>query len=721
MPQLARFNIGGMHCAACPRTIEKALNRVPGIAAAHVDFGTRVAEVVYEPDRLAPDRIVALVASLGYAAEVAGAPPPPAWPPRARRELAGCAAAAIIAQLLMIAPHRGWMAHAAAAYASAALAAFMVAWIGLRYARAAVYALVRARTVTVDALVTLSSGSAFLYSLALLASGSSRPLSFDATTTILAFVHAGNLLRERAVAAAWGELRLVASSRIQRFSILRRGEARQEMAEHLFPGDLVTIRPGEKIPVDGVVTAGESTVIESMLTGEPNPLRKAPGSKVLGGTINQYGTLTVEAERAGGATVIAGIERLVEEAARSKPALAETGERIARWFVPGALVLAGGSAAGWLVSGHDAGTALAVLVAVLATACPCALTLAPGATLAVAVAAAARGGMIVRSAAAVEAAARVRLLAFDKTGTLTSGLFELTQAEGENDETVARGLRLAASVEGASEHPLASGFEAAARARRIEPAACEGFRARSGRGVEGLVENARVLVGSASLMREEGIDLSAWETRIAAIEARGDTVVICAADREVLAVFAFADRVRPEAAGVVRAVKSRNVRVAILTGDHEAAAQRVAVAVGIDEVYYGLSPEAKLARIAAWRAEKLGVAFVGDGLNDAPALAAADAGIALQTGTELAIGSASLALLGGSLQPLAGLLPWARATMRVLYQNYAWAFVFNIVALPAAALGTLSPGMGAFAMAASSLVVIGNALRLRWEAPDPRE
>jgi len=221
-------------------------------------------------------------------------------------------------------------------------------------------------------------------------------------------------------------------------------------------------------------------------------------------------------------------------------------------------------------------------------------------------------------------------------------------------------------------------------------------------------------------MREEGLDLSAWEARIGSLEARGDTAVLCAADGRVLALFGFADRIRPEAAEVVAALKARGTRVALLTGDNDAAARGVADAAGIDEVHAGLTPEAKLARIAAWRAEGIPVAFVGDGLNDAPALAAAEAGVALQTGTELAIGSASLALLGGSLRPVAYMRPWARATVRILRQNYAWAFVFNLAALPAAALGTLSPEMGAMAMGASSLAVIGNALRLRWTPLRPR-
>jgi Cu+-exporting ATPase len=344
--------------------------------------------------------------------------------------------------------------------------------------------------------------------------------------------------------------------------------------------------------------------------------------------------------------------------------------------------------------------------------------------MAVSAATAARRGLLVRSAAAVEAAARIRIVAFDKTGTLTTGVFEMTAAQGPgkagaDEAVVARAIGAAASVEAASEHPLAAGFEAAARARGLSPAKCEGFRARSGRGVEGTVGGVRVLVGSPALMREEGLDLAAWEPGIASLEGRGDTAVMCAADRELLALFAFADRVRPEAAEVVASLKARHTGVALLTGDHAAAARRVADAAGITEVYAGLTPEAKLARIAAWRTEGIPVAFVGDGLNDAPALAAADAGVALQTGTELAIGSASLALLGGSLRPVAYLNPWARATVRVLWQNYAWAFVFNLAALPAAASGTLSPGMGAMAMGASSLAVIGNALRLRW-APRPR-
>ena len=508
MPERVKFEIGGMHCASCARTIEKAVGGTPGIASIDVDFGTRLADVTYDPGRLKPEKIAEVVGSLGYSATPEREGPPAAgWNAAQRRELAFCVAAAALIYVVQGGNRAGVLPSVVTHWAGFVLASVTLWHIGRRYFQAAFAAATEARMATMDTLIALSTGSTYLYSLGPLFTGPATPLYFDATVVILAFIHTGNLLKIRALNQAHAALREVASTRIQKVRVIRKGIPRMEMAEHIFPDDIVKIRPGEKIPADGEILEGESTVIESMLTGEPMPARKGPGDTVRGGTINQFGALTFKATKAGAQTMQAAIEQLVIEATRTKPRLAELGDRIAGWFVPAALALAGATCAGWLLAGAGFARSLEIAVAVLATACPCALTLAPGTALAVSLGRAAREGLLVKSATAMDKARAVTLVAFDKTGTLTQGTFEIVESFITKGFTLQQVLQRAASVEAHSEHPAAATIEAKARAEDLQLLPVQAFKARSGRGVEGTIDGERVLVGSPRLLEEEGIDL----------------------------------------------------------------------------------------------------------------------------------------------------------------------------------------------------------------------
>jgi Cu+-exporting ATPase len=724
MNQTITLDVGGMHCTSCARTIGKAVGATPGISAIRVDFPSRSATVEYDPAQITSEVICAVIGALGYGAKPESAPPPPGFTRTQRRELAFVVFAAAFAHLFSLlggahAPASPTHEAGPAVYfpltanlALFGLASAVFAVIGTRYTRSAYAAVIRARAATMDVLVALSSGTAYLYSVALLAASPRSPSYFDASVITLAFIHAGNLLKARAIDHAFAILKETVTASAQRVLVTRDGANRMELAEHIFPGDLIRVRPGGKIPADGEVVHGESTVIESMLTGEPMPKRKGPGDGVFGGTINQFGTLAFRATRAGARTTQAGIERLVREAAGSHPRAAELGDVIAARFIPAVLGLAILTSVGWLVSGAGAGRALEVAVAVLAAACPCALTLASGTALGVALSRAAKDGLLVKSAAVMEKAKDLTLVAFDKTGTLSQGVFEIAEVRAAPGADPRAALALAAAVEASSEHPVAAAFEAKAGGEGLKPPLAEGFQALSGRGVTAVVGGRDVVVGSPRLMEERSVNAESLERDISDMRGRGLTVVVCAADGHALAAFGLADRLRPEARDIVDRLRARGIRTALLTGDGGVAADAAARILGIDEVHAGILPEQKLALIGKWQAEGHKVAMVGDGLNDAPALAKADVGIALTAGTELAVESAGVALLGHRLAPLSDLVPRARRTFRVIAENYAWAFLFNLVALPLAALGKLSPGTAAFAMAASSLVVIGNSLRL---------
>ncbi|MDD5350171.1 MAG: heavy metal translocating P-type ATPase [Chthoniobacteraceae bacterium] len=545
---------------------------------------------------------------------------------------------------------------------------------------------------------------------------------FESAAVITVLVLLGQLLELRARGRTGQAIRALLSLAPDRARrVGPEGEADVPVAE-VHPGDLLRVRPGERTPVDGVVTEGESYLDEAMLTGEPEPVRKTPGSPVTAGTVNGAGSFVMRAERVGRETVLARIVDMVGRAQRSRAPIQRLADRVAGRFVPAVVAVAILSACAWMLWGPEPRLAFAVVsaISVLVIACPCALGLATPMSVMVGVGRGAQAGVLIRDAAALETLEKVDTVAVDKTGTLTEGkpsIVGLYPAEGATPGML---VSAAACVEQGSEHPLAAAILAEARVRSLAVGAVRDFQATAGAGAEGKgADGARILAGTAAFLRSKGFS----DARLAPLEAQaqeGQTTVFVARGETLLGLIAVADPVRPAAAGAVRALHALGIRVVMLTGDNAAAAQRVAREVGVDEVAAGLRPEEKLTKISALQKEGRKVAMAGDGINDAPALAQADVGIALSTGTDVAMESAGITLLHGDLRGIVRALGLSRAVMRNIRQNLFFAFCYNLLGIPIAA-GVLYPAFGLLlspmiagaAMSFSSVSVIGNALRLR--------
>jgi Cu+-exporting ATPase len=707
------LDITGMTCGSCVARVERALKRVPGVVSAEVNLATNRARVKGSATEA---ELVGAVTRAGYEAR-------PAAPADARRDAAGVRRerAHLIAAAVLSAPLAAGMAgHLAGTgwmlpgWLQAVLATVVQAWLGARFYVAG-WRAVRAGAANMDLLVALGTSAAWgLSTWNLLAAppGSMPALYYESSAILITFILLGKWLESRAREQTASALRALAALRPD---VARR---RREGAEEMVPigqvavGDIVVVRPGERIPVDGVVLEGGGALDESMLTGESLPVEKAPGGTVAGGSILSDGVLVVRTSAVGAETVLARIVRLVEGAQASKPPVQRQVDRVSAVFVPVVLAVALATGLGWALAGGAASTALLNAVSVLVIACPCALGLATPAAIMAGTGAAARRGILIRDAAALESARAVRLVVFDKTGTLTMGrpdLVEVIPAAGVGEDEV---LRLATALQANSEHPLA----AAVRRRGIPAPPAEGFRALPGRGVAGSVEGRSLLLGSRRLLDEAEIGGGALAEAAARLEAQGRTLawlVESGPAPVVLGLLAFGDALRPGAREAVAALRRAGLGIALLSGDSRGAAAATAAALGIEEVVAEVLPDGKAERIAAWRDGGAVVAMVGDGINDAPALAAADVGLAMGSGTDVAMATAGITLMRGDPALVPQALDIARRTQRTIRQGLFWAFAYNVVGIPLAAAGLLSPVVAGAAMALSSVSVVSNALRLR--------
>jgi Cu+-exporting ATPase len=598
--------------------------------------------------------------------------------------------------------------------ALATLVVFGCGWPFFQRAAASVVAL----SPNMFTLIAMGVGAAYVFSVAALLwpQALGHDLYLETAAVVVVLVLVGQVLelkaRQRTGAAIRGLLGLAPkTARL----IGPAGETDVPL-ELVRPGDVVRVRPGERVPVDGVVTDGRSSVDESMLTGEPIPVEKEPGTKVVGGTVNGTGTLVVRAERVGSDTLLANIVRLVSEAQRSRAPVQRLVDRVARWFVPAVVLVSVLTFVGWLLfdPGENRVThALINAVAVLVIACPCALGLATPMAVMVGVGRGAEQGVLVRDAEALEVLHRADTLALDKTGTLTEGkprLAVLEPADGfDRDEL----LRLLSGLEKGSEHPLAAAFVRAAAERGVTPAAVGDFQSVTGKGVVGTVEGHAVLLGNAALLAENGIDPGPSAGRAEALRREGQTVLLAAVDGRFAGLAAAADPVRPTTPEALRALHAEGMRVLMLTGDGRATAEAVARQVGIDAVIAEVLPAGKAEAVAQLQAAGHVVAMAGDGINDAPALAKADVGLAMGTGTDVAIESAGITLVRGNLGGIVRARRLSRRTLAAIRQNLFLAFVYNVLAVPLAAFGLLSPVVAGAAMSLSSVSVIANSLRLR--------
>ena len=698
------LDIEGMTCAACVSRVEKVLGRVPGVTLAEVNLATHRARV-RGADGLDIAKLAAAVAKAGYGAS-------PVRPDRVEvqqlpwRLLVGAlltvplAAPMLLghrymlpgwAQLLLTLPVQLWVAGPF----------YRAAWLGLRGLHG-----------SMDALVVLGTSAAFLLScFNLLTHGDHAALYFESAAMVTTLVLLGRFLEERARRSTASAIAALAALRPDRATVLRDGAEIEIPVATLLVGDTLLLRPGERLAADGIVQSGASHVDESLLTGEPMPQAKAPGSTVTGGAINGEGLLHVTVSAVGRETVLARMVRLVEDAQIGKPAIQRLADRVSGVFVPVVIVIAALTALVWLLLGAPADTAILNAVAVLVIACPCAMGLATPTAIMVGTGMAARAGILVRDAAALERAQAVTLVAFDKTGTLTEGQPRLTACHPAAGQTEAAVLAAAAALQAGSEHPLA---RAVLHAATGPVPTASAFRTLPGRGIEAVVGGQRLLLGSGKMLAEAGIDTSALAAQNAACAAQGLTVSwLASADGGLLGLLAFGDTLKPSAARAIAQLHAMGLKTAVLSGDSAPAVAHIAAALGIQTVAAGLLPEDKTARIRAFRDAGEIVAMVGDGVNDAAALASADIGFAMATGTDVAMQAAGITLMRGDPALVAQAITLSRRTWRTLRLGLFWAFAYNTLGIPLAALGWLNPMLAGAAMAMSSVSVVLNALALR--------
>jgi Cu+-exporting ATPase len=704
MVQQVDLPVEGMTCAACAARVERGLAALPGVTVAHVNLASGRATVAFDPERLGPPDLAARVVDLGYRVPAAPAPDPDAVAGRAfRRRLVP---ALVLTVPLLLVSMIGALQFSGWEWWALACSTPVVWWAGLPFHRAAL-ANLRHRAVTMDTLVSLGTIAAWTWSVVALCFMDDGNVYFETAAVITTLILLGRYLEARARARSAQAVRAL----LQLGAKTARLENGDEIPiASLAVGDRFVVRPGEKIATDGLVVDGHSAVDVSMLTGEPVPVDVAPGAEVFGATINTSGRLVVAATRVGRDTALAQIARLVDAAQASKAPVQHLADRISRVFVPIVLVLAAGTLALWLLAGSSAADAFTAAVAVLIIACPCALGLATPTAIMVGTGRGAQLGIVIKGGDVLEATQRVDHVVLDKTGTITEGRMDLVDVVVARGVDPADALRLVGSAEDASEHPIARAIARGARARGAQLVAPDDFVADAGLGVRATVDGCAVVVGRESRFDDPDADLAA---AIDSARAAGHTAVVAGWDDAPRAVFVVADRVKDTSRAAVDAFHDLGVRVVMATGDHERTASAVAAAVGIDRFVAEALPAGKVDLVRALQDDGHRVAVVGDGVNDAPALAQADLGIAMGTGADVAVEASDLTIVGGDLVAAADAIALARRTLATIKGNLFWAFAYNVAALPLAASGVLNPMIAAGAMACSSLFVVSNSLRLR--------
>jgi Cu+-exporting ATPase len=744
--------IEGMTCASCVNRIERFLAKTPGVEEASVNLATERATILVDPAIAGRDELVRAVEAAGYdvrAERTAGeATRGAATPSALEAELAADDAqrlreqrqtlvqalvaigAALAFMALMAAAGSGLVAMETANRLILLPATFVQAWSGGRFYRAA-WRAARHRSATMDTLVAVGTTAAWGYSLVVtlwpqpfMDAGIEPASYYDSAAIIIGLVLLGRWLEARAKGRTTGAIRRLIGLQPATARRIRDGIESDVDLAIVEPGDLLRVRPGDRIPVDGLVVDGTSPVDESMLTGEPLPVTKAPGDEVIGATVNTSGSFVMRATRVGRDTALARIVELVQRAQGSKAPIQRLADRISEVFVPAVLAVAAVTFVAWLALGPEPRLthALTAFIGVVVIACPCAMGLATPTAIMVGTGRGAEAGILVRGGEALEAAGRVDAVVLDKTGTLTAGRPSVTRVvpvDGMDDATV---LRLAAGLELGSEHPLGEAVVRAARDRGLSPVEASAFESLAGRGVVGSVEGHEVLVGSLAHLRDHAVDTATLTRRADEAAADGATAVAVAIDGRPAGFLVVSDPVKPESAAAVHELRADGHDVWLLTGDARATADAVARAVGIapDRVIAEVLPDEKEAAVARLQGDGRRVAMVGDGINDAPALARADLGVAIGTGADVAIEASDVTLVGGDPRLVGSAIRLSRATTRVIRQNLFWAFAYNVVLIPIAmgvlypAFGiTINPAFAAAAMALSSISVVTNSLRLR--------
>jgi len=716
--QDARLAISGMTCTACAARIEKALSHTPGVASASVNFALEQADVTFDPAKASVGSLIAAVEDVGYGAvpklDMANSAEDPG---AAKRETWALAISALLT-LPLVGQMIGHLAGSGFHFnpwIEVALTVPVQFFIGARFYVSA-WRAVKNGAANMDVLVVLGTTAAFAYSFYLVVTaghGAMGRLYFEASAVVITLVLLGKGLETRAKRATSKALRALMELRPETARVLRDGIERDVPVSEVARGDIVIVKPGGRIPVDGEVDGGCSENDESLITGESLPVTKTVGAFVIGGAINGTGFLHIRATTVGADSTLSKIIQLVAAAQAGKAPVQKLVDRVSAVFVPVVVGIAVLTFAGWMVRGHAFEPALLAAVSVLVIACPCALGLATPTALIAGTGAAARAGILFSDVAALDHARRVDTVIFDKTGTLTEGKPKVVAVETFAGDEKAM-IETAASLQAGSEHPLAKAVLDYAGTFQLQTVT--DFRAVSGKGVTGKVGGESVAIGNAAFLAEQGVALNGAVAKCAAYEGQGKTAVLVARGGKVVGLIAITDTARHESREAIEILKAGHVASVMLSGDAQGVAGAIGKELGLTESRGGMKPEDKAAEIATRRKQGHVVAMVGDGINDAPALAAADVGIAMGTGTDVAMATAGVTLMRPDLRLVPEALNVSRLTWRKIRQNLFWAFIYNVVGIPLAALGLLSPIIAGAAMAASSVSVVTNSLLLtRWK------
>lgn len=726
----AEFKLSGMNCAACAARIEKGLNGLPGVYRASVNFAAEKATLDYNAADLTIAQIQEKVKKLGFEAHnIADASDLDREKQVREAEIRGQRRRFILSAVLSLPLLLGMILHSAGIlhsfgallmnpYLQFVLATpvqFIAGWPFYRGA----YAALKNGSANMDVLVVLGTSAAYLFSIANMLAGDPH-LYFETSAILITLIILGKLLEATAKGRTSAALKALMGLEAKTARVVRGGEELDIAVEQVQVGDIIVVRPGEKVPVDGVIVEGASTLDESMLTGESIPVDKKAGDTVVGATINKLGAFKFQATKVGKDTALAQIVRIVEAAQGSKAPIQRFADVVSGYFVPIVVGLAVLTFAGWYFI-FDPGNftrALINFTAVMVIACPCALGLATPTSIMVGTGKGAEYGILIRSAEHLENAHRLTAIVLDKTGTITKGQPELTDIVPLESWTETELLQLAARAEKQSEHPLAEAIVRYGQAQGLTLADPDQFAAIPGRGVSAAVDGRQVLVGTRKLLRENNIDIAAALAAVEQLEQQGKTVMLIAVEQTLAGLVAVADTVKEHSARAVAALQQLGLEIWMITGDNERAAKAIAGSVGIANVLAEVLPEHKAEKIAALKQEGKIVGMVGDGINDAPALATADVGFAIGSGADVAIEAADITLMSGDLNGIVAAIKLSRATMRNIKENLFWALFYNSVGIPVAAAGYLSPVLAGSAMAFSSISVVLNALRLKRFTPE---
>ncbi len=719
------FKISGMSCAACATRIEKALNGLPGVYSAAVNFAAEKATIEYNANELTIGQVQEKVKKLGYEAHnIADASEVDREKKVRQDEIRGQRFRLIMSAILsfpllwaMVLHFFGIMGRLAdilmnpyLQFVLATPVQFVAGWPFYRGA----YAALRNGSANMDVLVAMGTSAAYFYSIANMLTGDPH-LYFETSAILITLIILGKLLEATAKGRTSEAIKALMGLQAKTARIIRSGEEIDVPIEAVLVGDVIIVRPGEKVPVDGEIIEGTSTLDESMLTGESIPVDKKIGDEVVGATINKFGVFKFKATKVGKDTALAQIVRIVEEAQGSKAPIQRFADIVSGYFVPAVVSIAVLTFAGWyfIFDPGNFSRALVNFTAVMVIACPCALGLATPTSIMVGTGKGAENGILIKGAEHLENAHRLTTIVLDKTGTITKGQPEVTDIVSLSGISEADIINIAARVEKNSEHPLAQAIVKYGQELSMALEDPEAFTAIPGYGVRAVIEGKPILVGTRKLMRENNIEIDASIGEIERLEQQGKTVMLLAVDQEMAGLIAVADTVKESSAQAVAQLQKLGIEVWMITGDNERAAKAIAGSIGIHNVLAEVLPEHKAEKVEALKREGKVVAMVGDGINDAPALATADVGFAIGTGTDVAIEAADITLMRGDLNGIVAAIKLSKATMRNIKQNLFWALIYNSVGIPIAAAGYLSPVLAGAAMAFSSVSVVINALRLK--------